>query len=144
MNKHFIPNDKFDIEGLTTCWKDICEECVTGEFEYDYFRELIKKTYDLFSKYGKDEKVPKELLFLFSRIHYYTMLEQPINELFELSKEIVLCLLYSFANTLGWNNDRVVFEKNILSDNKKVFAILYKNKPIDIDVETFSFNEFVV
>lgn len=144
MNKHFIPNDKFDIESLTACWKDIREECVAGEFEYDYFRELIKITYDLFNEYGKTENVPKELLFLFSQIHYYTLLEQPINELFELSKEIVLCLLYSFVNTLVWNNEKTVFEKNTLSNNKNVLKIIYKNKPINIDVETFSFREFVV
>ncbi len=119
------------------------EECEAGTFDYDYFCELTKRTYELFRIYGKKETVPKEILFLFSEMYCYAKAQTRINELFEFSKEIISCMINSFSNTLIWDNEQKKFEKHNLNADKKIFPMMYKNKPYEIDVDTFAFREFV-
>lgn len=58
----FVPNYKYDIQGLETCWKYVGKnlDCI----EPDYFSELAIRTMELFLEYNAGETVGKEIVIL--------------------------------------------------------------------------------
>lgn len=144
MDKYYIPKDKFDVKALEKCWEDLCEECTTGTFDYDGFCEVTKLTYELFNEYGVKDTVPKEILFLFSKMYCYAENENEIDELYAFSKKIITQMLHTFSQTLDRNNEILVRIGEYTEEEAKTkFPMMYKDKPVDLDVETFEFREFV-
>ena len=70
-----IPNDKFHIRALESCWEGLMNEIRKGIFDLKYFKLLSVKTYDLLCEYDERDDVPKETVKLFAIIYQFVNLQ---------------------------------------------------------------------
>ena len=131
--KPFIPNDKFDVCSLHTCWEFLLEDI--HEFDESYFSELAAKTFQLFYRYHQDEKLPKEISRLIPVMTLYQAAgNHPAFSAEDICKsitrELVDQLVGVFKGIKNPNTGR-------LSPAGEWFAVCYQGELYQIETKSF-------
>lgn len=108
--KPFIPNDKFNIDGLEACWNYVLSS--PNKTDEKYFCELAARTFQLFYHYHEDDVVPKAVLRLIPIMCKYAAEGENVPHSFEdaacaVTRELVVQLTGGFKRIMSPNTGRI-------------------------------------
>ena len=134
MEMFAIPNDKFAIGALESCWSGLIDEIRKGIFDLKFFKLLSVKTYDLLREYDEKDDVPKETVELFAIIYQFVNLQseniiEPDIENLKIAQRIISCVLHSI---LGFWTPPI--------SSKPSFTTEYNEIVYIVDTKTFDFH----
>ena len=129
MDKCFIPNDKFDVGGLESCWITLVE---ANEFDEKYFCLLAAKTFQLFFEYRKSDTIPREMVLLLAYMGAFARKAKSCSDMTEnIAAAVTDDLVWQLSNYFC-----SIFKLGDVEESN-LFLVRYKGKSYAIERNTF-------
>lgn len=126
-----------EISKLNEGYEDLISSLWEDEFEFDFFKEIFKETYDMFEKYFSKEEISKQLLSIFEYlVKFANFPSAEINNEYEASRMIVQSFITEFNSSDG----TVQFGSG---NDSRSFYVSINNSGTEFNIDEFDISELI-